>query len=408
VEAILLGIYAFFVWLIFIKFKWLPWNIKSQVIVAIIPIVGLTVLVLLLNIFAPSSSDVRVFKYTVPIVSQVRGRVVEVPVEEGNRPVKKGDVLFRIDPTPYELTVNQLAAQLADAQAQQRELDESLKQTKAKVVESSKGIDQAAARVREMQARLQLVQLRVQQNRELAATGAGSRFELEKSESDLRELQAQLDSARSVEAQARAAEVQARASQEQVQQKLSAKVGEGEYAQVATVRAQLENAKWELEQTVVRSPCDCYVVNLQLRPGAFVAGMPFNAVMTLVEVDGQVVALFHQNELHQVRPGDEAEFSLKTNPGQIIKAKVDSVIWASGAGQMPASGTIPMTGVLTAPANRFAVKFDVEDKDRHLFLAPGAAGDAAIYTQHLAMIHILRKVILRVGAKLNYIVPKLH
>jgi multidrug resistance efflux pump len=406
-EAILLGIYSFFVWLIFIKLKWLPWNIKSQVIVVIIPIVGLTVLILLLNIYAPSSADVRVFKYTVPIVSQVRGRVIEVPVSEGNRPVKTGDVLFRIDPTPYQLTVNQLSAQLADAEAQQRQLDESLNVAKAKVVESTKGIDQATARVNEVQARMQLATLRVQQNRELATTGAGSKFEAERSEADLRELQAQLASARSGEAQARASQLQARASEQEVRQKLSANV-EGEFAQVATVRAQLENARWELEQTVVRSPCDCYVVNLQLRPGAFVAGMPFNAVMTLVEVDGQVVALFHQNELHQVQPGDEAEFSLKTNPGKIIKATVDSVIWATGAGQMPASGTVPMTGVLTAPANRFAVKFDVAERDRPLFLAPGAAGDAAIYTQRLAAIHIIRKVILRVGAKLNYIVPKLH
>ncbi len=39
-EALLLGIYSFFVWLIFIKFKWLPWNTTSQVIVVIIPIVG--------------------------------------------------------------------------------------------------------------------------------------------------------------------------------------------------------------------------------------------------------------------------------------------------------------------------------------------------------------------------------
>ena len=97
-EALLLGIYAFFVWLIFIKFKWLPWNITSQVIVVIIPIVALTILVLTLNVVAPSSTKLRVFKYTIPIVSQVRGRVLEVPVEEGNRLVHKGDVLFRIDP----------------------------------------------------------------------------------------------------------------------------------------------------------------------------------------------------------------------------------------------------------------------------------------------------------------------
>src|SRR3954462_14895313 len=111
-EAILLGIYSFFVWLIFIKLKWLPWNIGTQVTVVIIPIVGLAALILLLNVFAPSSSDVRVYKYTVPIVSQVRGRVVEVPVGEGNTLVKKGEVLFGIDPTPYQLEVNTLEPQL--------------------------------------------------------------------------------------------------------------------------------------------------------------------------------------------------------------------------------------------------------------------------------------------------------
>src|SRR4249919_1670722 len=104
-EILLLGIYSAFVWLIFIKLKWLPWNITTQVTVAIIPIVGLTALILLLNIYAPSSADVRVYKYTVPIVSQVRGRVIEVPVEEGKRLVKKGDVLFKIDPQPYKLAV---------------------------------------------------------------------------------------------------------------------------------------------------------------------------------------------------------------------------------------------------------------------------------------------------------------
>src|SRR5258705_13994576 len=126
-EALLLGIYAFFVSLIFIKLKWLPWNITSQVIVAVIPIVALTTMVLTLNVVAPSSSRLRIYKYTVPIVSQVRGRVLEVPVEEGNRLVKKGDVLFRIDPIPYQLEVNSLKAQLATAQASQRELGETQK-----------------------------------------------------------------------------------------------------------------------------------------------------------------------------------------------------------------------------------------------------------------------------------------
>ncbi len=98
-EALLLAIYAFFVWLIFIKFKWLPWNTATQVTVVIIPIVAMTALILTLNVVAPSSADVRVIKYVVQVIPQVRGRVIEVPVEP-NRLVKKGELLFRIDPTP--------------------------------------------------------------------------------------------------------------------------------------------------------------------------------------------------------------------------------------------------------------------------------------------------------------------
>jgi len=408
-EVLLLGIYSFFVWLIFIKLKWLPWNTQTQVIVVIIPIVGLAALILLLNVFAPSSAHLRSFNYTIPVVSQVRGRVIEVPVEEGNRLVNKGDVLFKLDPVPYQLEVNNLEAQLSTTQAGQKELEESLKGARGKIDEARGAVSQAAARIAEVSAKFDLARKRVEQNRELAATGAGNRFDLEQAETNLKELEGQLASARSAEIQARATEVQASAAERQTVQKLGAKAGKtGEFAQVAQIRAKLENARWELDQTVTRSPCDCYVINLQLRPGAFVAGMPFNAVMTLVEAKGQVVALFQQNELHQVRPGDEAEFALKTYPGRIIKGKVDSIIWAQGQGQLPQSGTLPMTGVLTAPPGGFAVKFDIADRDRELFLAAGASGDAAIYTQSMAAIHIIRKVILRVGSYVNYLIPKLH
>ncbi|HEX5065822.1 MAG TPA: biotin/lipoyl-binding protein [Myxococcota bacterium] len=392
-EALLLGIYAFFVWLIFIKLKWLPWNIVSQVTVAIIPIVGLTAMILLLNIVAPSSHDVRVYRYVVPIVSQVRGRVIEVPIEEGNVPVKKGDVLFRVDPKPFQLDVNTLQARLATSVAQERELEESLKGARG-------AVDAAAARVRETAARLELAKTRVIQNRELAQTGAGNRFDLEQAETSLLEAQSQAQAAR-------ASQVQAVAAEQQVKQKLGAKAG-GEYAQVAQLRAELERAQWELDQTTTYSPCDCYVINLQLRPGGFMSALALNPVMSLVETTGTVVAFYNQNELHKVAPGDEAEFTLETYPGKVIKGKVNSIVWASGAGQLQASGTLPMTGVLAQPPNRFAVKFDVAEKDQALFLAPGASGQAAIYTEHLEMIQILRKVIVRVGSYLNYLILKLH
>jgi multidrug resistance efflux pump len=115
-EALLLAIYAFFVWLIFIKFKWLPWNTTSQVTVVIIPIVALSAMILTLNVVAPSTSDVRVIKYVVQVIPQVRGRVIEVPVEP-NRLVKKGELLFRIDPTPYQNDLNVAKGELAADEA---------------------------------------------------------------------------------------------------------------------------------------------------------------------------------------------------------------------------------------------------------------------------------------------------
>ena len=89
-----------------------------------IPIIGLTILILLLNIGAPSSADVRVINYSVQIVPRVTGRVIEVPIEP-NRPIKKGDVLFRIDPQPFQIkvraaqaNVEQLRAKLIGSQGQ--------------------------------------------------------------------------------------------------------------------------------------------------------------------------------------------------------------------------------------------------------------------------------------------------
>jgi multidrug resistance efflux pump len=405
-EALLLGIYSFFVWLIFIKFKWLPWTTPWKVTVVIIPVVALTALILLLNVVAPSTADVRVFKYVVQILPQVRGRVLEVPVEP-NRLVKKGELLFRIDPTPYQNDLNvakarlgadeaklaQAAANVVDASASARQLQEQLKS--------------ASSQVLVVQPRLDLARLRVRQYRELVATGAGDRFALEQAEANVNDLEAQLATATANEAQ--------------VAQKLSGQVN-GEQASVAAARAQfatakaqvdssradVANAQWNLDQTATYAPANGYAINVQLRPGSYVVSVPLAPAMSFVEEEGQVIGLFAQNELVWVKPGDEAEFAINTLPGRVIKAKVDSIVWAQGQGQLAQSGTLPQTGVYPQAPGRFPVKFDVEERDRGLFLAAGAAGHGAIYTDHAQEIHILRKVIVRIGTITDYLVLKLH
>lgn len=377
-EALILALYSGLVWLVFIKLKWLPWNTQSQVVVVVIPIVGMAVLILLLNVWAPSSADVRVIKYVVQVVPQVRGRVIEVPVEP-NRSVKKGAVLFRIDPTPYDLQVSTLEAQLAAALGSMRQLDEQLRA--------------AESRTSAVRANLELARERVRQNAELADSGAGDRFALEAAETNLKELQAQLRASIAEQAQIRA--------------RLGATVGDDQ-AEVAQIKAQLANARWELSQTVFHAPSDGTVINLQLRPGQMATALGTLPVMTFVEDQFQVIALFGQNELHEVRPGDAAEIAFNTYPGRIVKAQVDSIVWAQGQGQIPMSAALPQSGAAAPPPGRFAVRLRIAERDRDLFLAAGAAGSGAIYTQHGHHIHIVRKVVLRVGSYTNYLILKLH
>jgi len=405
-EALLLGIYSFFVWLIFIKFKWLPWNTTSKVTVVIIPIVALTALVLLLNVVAPSTNDVRVFKYVVQVLPQVRGRVLEVPVEP-NRLVKKGEVLFRIDPTPYQTDLDVAKAKLAADEAKLAQASAGLVGSSADVRTLQEQLKSANAQVRVLQPRLDLAKMRVRQNRELVATGAGDRFALEQAEANLIDLEAQI--------------LTASANEAQVAQKLSGTVN-GEQASVAAARAQLAtakaqvdssradvaNAQWNLDQTTVYAPANGYATNVTLRAGSFVVAMPLSPAMIFVEEEYQVIALYAQNELVNVEPGNHAEFALPTHPGRVIKAKVDSIVWAQGQGQIPQSGTLAQTGNYPQAPGRFPVKLEVDERDRELFLAAGAVGAGAIYTEHVQAIHILRMVILRIGSITNYLVLKLH
>jgi multidrug resistance efflux pump len=360
-ELILLIIYSVIVWLIFFKFKLLPWNITSQVIVATIPIICLTILILFMNICAPSSSDVRAQNYVIPIVPRVTGQVTEVPIEP-NRPIKKGDVLFKIDPVPFDAAEKAAEATLRGAQDQ---------------------LNNAANKKASLTPRIDLAKKRVEQFTALSTAGAGKRADLEQAQSDLANLQSEFLAADATESQAR--------------------------AQIKKSEADLINSRFDLEGTTYLAPANGRVANLALRPGVRATQFATMPVMSFIEEDDPwLLAFFRQNELRYVEAGDEAEIYMMQYPGRIIKCVVDSILWATAQGQMPISGNLQNTLPIAAPEQRIAVRLVLAPKDRQLFLAAGARGGGAIYTEHGKMIHIVRKVFLRVSAKLDWFVWKLH
>src|SRR6266478_5735397 len=333
-EIILLGIYGFFVWLIFFKFKWLPWNFTTQFITITLPIVGMMVLFLLLNICAPATNDVRAMNYVIPIVPRITGQVTEVPIEP-NRPIKKGDVLFKIDPVPFEAAVKAAEATLQGAKDQ---------------------LNNAASKKAALTPRIDLAKKRVEQFTALAATGAGKRADLEQAQSDLGNLQSEFLAADATESQAK--------------------------AQIVKSEADLRSAKYDLDGTTHFAPANGRVANLALRPGVRATQFATRPVMSFIEEDDPwVLAFFHQNELRYVEPGNEAEIFMETYPGRIIKCTVDSILWATAQGQMPISGNLSLTspGQALAAEQGIAVRLILAPKDRDLFLAAGARWGGAIY-----------------------------
>ncbi|TQF15227.1 HlyD family secretion protein [Myxococcus llanfairpwllgwyngyllgogerychwyrndrobwllllantysiliogogogochensis] len=392
-ELLLLLVYAGVVWLVFFKLKLLPWNFTSQVIVITLPIIGITMLILLANVYAPSSSDARVMNYVVQVVPRVSGRVIEVPVQP-NSAVKKGDVLFRIDPESTQFEVDGLKAKV-------RELD--AKVAGARAIEKQLLLERKTAQGRRasVAARLDLSRRRVRQHKVLASNGSGTQFDLQQVETEVRNLEGELAAAN--------------AAVGQVTQRLEARTVDGTLVELAQAEAgqqqalaSLADAEWRLRETVTYAPADGTVVNLQLRAGSYAAALPISPVMSFVEDEQNVVAYFHQNELHQVQPGDEAEVTLQAFPNRVIKCHVKSVVWATGQGQLPTSGVLPETGGEAPPPGRYAVTLKVEKSEADEVLPAGARGHAAIYTQSFHPVHVLRKVILRVGTKLDWLILKLH
>ncbi|MBM3117000.1 HlyD family secretion protein [Jeongeupia naejangsanensis] len=380
---IIIGGYAFLVWLLCIKLKVLPWNIKTQVGAVAGALALAATIIFTINVVTPSTSDVRAVNYVVEVVPRVAGTVTRVAIE-GNQMIKKGDILLEIDNTPYRLKVKELEAQLVDATASAKTLWQDL--------------DTAKSTTLSAQAHLDLMKKRLAESQELAKAGAGNQYDVEHFGTEVKKAEADLATTKTAE--------------NKVQTKLEGVVGP-DVASVARIKAQLESAKYDLESTVIRAPTDGYAVNVSVRPGNFLAALPFRPAMSFVEHEQRIVAFFEQNELRYIKPGNKAEVAFLSLPGEVVSAKVDSIIWANSQGQYMQGGAIPDTPMekLHAPlAQKYAVKLDIVGKEGEPipFIPMGARGGGAIYTDKLAPLHLVRMVMIRAQAKLNYLVLKLH
>lgn len=296
-----------------VRFKIVPWNTFWKVSPAIWVVALFVVLFIPMNWGAPAGSAL-VLRQSVAIVPNVAGEVIEVPVE-ANKPLKAGDVLFRIDAAPYQATVNQIIAQL------------------------------------------KLAEINLERASELEKRQTGTLATLQQRQAELDQL-----------------------------------------------KAQLEAANWNLEKTVVRAPTDGFVTNVGLRKGARVVAAPISAVMAFVETSETVVGIqVQQTYARNIAPGQKVEIAFKFLPGKVYTGRVVTLLQATASGQVATSGSAVRPA--DTQAVPFAVRAELDDASVAALLPAGAVGDAAIFTASAAPTHVIRRIMLRMTAYLNYVLP---
>ena len=130
--VIIIGLYAGIIWLLFFKLKIVEPNAKSYTAAAIIGVVIVGTILLASNLFQPYSKSAVVSQYVVQVAPRVSGMVTRIDARP-NVPVKKGDVLFELDPRPFQATVDGLKAALVQAEQNAKMLENNLDSAQANV-----------------------------------------------------------------------------------------------------------------------------------------------------------------------------------------------------------------------------------------------------------------------------------
>jgi multidrug resistance efflux pump len=367
-------------WLVFFKFKWLKFSMAWAIVSAFVFLHVLLIFVIGMRFVTPYATDAKVIQHTIQLVPRLpEPTLVTAVLVEPNMPVKKGQPLFQFDRRPYEYKVKQLEATLAQA--------------KQNVLVLKADVAVTAAAVPRAESELEFAKIETRRYRKLAQDNAGSEQEAQRWET-----QVLADEAAVKEAVAQA---------ERARLKYESEI-DGVNTTVAAVQAELDQARYYLDNTTLVAPEDGHIINLQVRPGMVSGDLRFGAIAAfIVDTDRYVLANFTQETLKYVKPGQPVEVALDLYPGQIFPGKVDAIWWASGEGQLLPSGNLPKFSQQPpqAPQGLFAVKIYLDGPDQTKFPI-GAQGRAAIYTNGLrGGWAALRRVAIRTYTWLNWLYP---
>lgn len=245
-----------------------------------------------------STDDAQVKQDIVSVSAQVTGPVQQVFVRNGSR-VKKGDILFRIDPAPFQVALENAQAQLAQAELQTSQL-----RTQA----AGTGADITGA-----EANLRIKQNALARQTALLKQGFTTRADYEDALNNVKTAQQQLEDARARAANAKAA------------------IAPGEQPQIAAAQAAVDKAKLDLSRTAVRAPMDGTVENADSLQTGQMAAIGIGMLSLVHSRNAWVEANFKEKDVGRMVPGQRAEIEVDAYPGVKFPAHVESVGAGTGS-----------------------------------------------------------------------------
>ena len=331
------------------------WIVPGLVVAALV--LGITVVRQIVR--NPETDDAIVTADVIDVVPQVSGTISELHVAD-NQIVAEGDLLFVVDPRPYELAVQRARAEVAG-------IDGEIDVTARKIQGQEFAVGAARAAVRRAEAQVR-----------------NSSDSLERIEPLLPK---EFVTPENVE-QARTGKLTAQAGLDEARKKLDQAgrdVGNllALEAKRDAARAALGKAELDLSFCTVRAPFDARVVNLHTAVGQFVAPGPA-PVFSLVDArTWYVLASYRETELARIAPGAEAEVYVLTNPRHRFRGTVQGIGWAVNPADQPISPGLPKIARELAwvhIAQRFPVRIRIDDPRPPELFRVGASAVAIVHS----------------------------
>jgi membrane fusion protein, multidrug efflux system len=322
----------------------------------VIGALGLGLVVLLHNNRYPRTDDCEILANFIGIAPQVEGPLVHLNVHD-NQFVKKGDLLFEIDPRPYRYTLERaiseqatLEGQISDERRKIAALVSAVSVSQANIYSAeaevsrwAAAVDQARADVMNAEQAVSRVRaewtyasnnlhriepllvkqyVTVDQVDRARSTEIGQAQALKQSESQLRQAQAALESTQAQEQRSKAMLAQSKAEHEQAQHAVTTL--EPLINQRGARTSAIETARYNLNNCRVHSPFDARVTNLTISEGAY--AHVGQQMFTLIDArTWWAVANFREGQLHRITPGMRADIYVLSKPNLRFAGVVDSI-----------------------------------------------------------------------------------